>query len=390
MKHLKNLMLTMPYLERVPDQSIIVGKNGERYNRLLATRGNDYLMVYNYHCVPMKIDLRKVSGAKKNVWWMDAATGSLEYIGEFDSRVVTFAPQKGVRGISDGVFIAIDSSKHYLAKDQKQIADMIADAIHSLTDFVTDVIVLVFVKLGNKPMDRDHDYGHGKYETLATAIIGISLFAVGMMICWSGLVKTYHAFLGEELQQPGIVALVAAVASVALKEWAYQFTVRTGRKYHSEAVVANAWHHRSDALSSIGTMMGIGGAILLGSHWAVLDPLAAIVVSIFIIKASWSLVMQSVKELTDASLSDAEEADIVKTAAEVQGVCEIHNLRTRRIGNKIAIEMHVRMPGSLSLYVAHERATAIEQRLKQKYGADTHVGIHLEPIKINGRYQAPE
>lgn len=269
-------------------------------------------------------------------------------------------------------------------------AAMIADAIHSLTDFVTDVIVLVFVKLGNKPMDRDHDYGHGKYETLATAIIGISLFAVGMMICWSGLVKTYHAFLGEELQQPGIVALVAAVASVALKEWAYQFTVRTGRKYHSEAVVANAWHHRSDALSSIGTMMGIGGAILLGSHWAVLDPLAAIVVSIFIIKASWSLVMQSVKELTDASLSDAEEADIVKTAAEVQGVCEIHNLFTRRIGNNIAIEMHVRMPGSLSLYVAHEHASVIENRLKQKYGAGTHVSIHIEPIKINGKYQQPE
>lgn len=269
-------------------------------------------------------------------------------------------------------------------------AAMIADAIHSLTDFVTDVIVLVFVKLGNKPMDSDHDYGHGKYETLATAIIGISLFAVGMMICWSGLVKTYHAFLGEELQQPGIVALVAAVASVALKEWAYQFTVRTGRKYHSEAVVANAWHHRSDALSSIGTMMGIGGAILLGSHWAVLDPLAAIVVSVFIIKAAWSLVMQSVKELTDASLSEKEEDEILKTASEEEGVGEIHNLRTRRIGNNIAIEMHVRMPGSLSLYAAHERATAIENRLKQKYGADTHVGIHLEPIKINGRYQAPE
>ena len=239
-------------------------------------------------------------------------------------------------------------------------AAMIADAIHSLTDFATDVVVLVFVKLGNKPKDKDHDYGHGKYETLATAIIGISLF------------------------------VVAAVVSIVMKEWAYQFTVRVGRKFHSEAVVANAWHHRSDALSSIGTMMGVGGAILLGSHWAVLDPLAAIVVSIFIIKAAWSLVMQSVKELTDASLSDAEEADIVKTATEVQGVCEIHNLRTRRIGNKIAIEMHVRMPGSLSLYVAHERATAIEQRLKQKYGADTHVGIHLEPIKINGRYQAPE
>ena len=269
-------------------------------------------------------------------------------------------------------------------------AAMIADAIHSLTDFATDVVVLVFVKLGNKPMDKDHDYGHGKYETLATAIIGISLFAVGVMICWSGLVKTYHALCGEQLQQPGVVALVAAVLSIVMKEWAYQFTVRTGRKYHSEAVVANAWHHRSDALSSIGTMMGIGGAILLGSHWAVLDPLAAIVVSVFIIKAAWGLVMQSVKELTDASLSEKEEDEILKTASEEEGVGEIHNLRTRRIGNNIAIEMHVRMPGSLSLYAAHEHATAIENRLKQKYGAGTHVGIHIEPIKINGKYQKPE
>ena len=269
-------------------------------------------------------------------------------------------------------------------------AAMIADAIHSLTDFATDVVVLVFVKLGNKPMDKDHDYGHGKYETLATAIIGISLFVVGVMICYSGVTKTYRAICGETLRQPGVVALIAAIVSIVMKEWAYQFTVKAGKKYHSEAVVANAWHHRSDALSSIGTMMGIGGAILLGSHWAVLDPLAAIVVSIFIIKASWSLVMQSVKELTDASLSDAEEADIVKTAAEVQGVCEIHNLRTRRIGNKIAIEMHVRMPGSLSLYAAHEHATAIENRLKRKYGAGTHVGIHIEPIKVNGKYQKPE
>lgn len=123
MKYLKDLMLTMPYFERVPDQSIIVGKNGERYNRLLATRGNDYLMVYNYNAVPMKLDLRKVSGSKKNVWWMDAANGSLRYIGEFDNKVITFAPQKAGRGVSDGVFIAIDSNKHYLDKEQKAIAD---------------------------------------------------------------------------------------------------------------------------------------------------------------------------------------------------------------------------------------------------------------------------
>lgn len=269
-------------------------------------------------------------------------------------------------------------------------AAMIADAIHSLTDFVTDAIVLIFVRLGSKPTDHDHDYGHGKYETLASAIIGVSLLVVGMMICYSGVTKTYHAMCGEPLQQPGFIALVAAVASVVLKEWAYRFTVRVGRRCHSEAVVANAWHHRSDALSSIGTMLGIGGAILLGDHWAVLDPLAAIVVSVFIIKAAWSLVMQSVKELTDASLSEKEEDEILKTASEEEGVGEIHNLRTRRIGNNIAIEMHVRMPGSLSLYAAHEHATAIENRLKRKYGAGTHVGIHIEPIKINGKYQKPE
>ena len=269
-------------------------------------------------------------------------------------------------------------------------AAMIADAIHSLTDFATDVVVLVFVKLGNKPKDKDHDYGHGKYETLATAIIGVSLFAVGVMICYSGITKTYRAVCGEVLQQPGMIALIAAIVSIVLKEWAYQFTVRVGKKCQSEAVVANAWHHRSDALSSVGTMLGIGGAILLGKEWAVLDPIAAIVVSVFIIKAAWGLVLQSVKELTDASLPDSIESEIMDIANAEEGVREVHNLRTRRIGNRIAIEMHVRMPGATSLYEAHQHATDIEQRLKERFGADTHVGIHLEPIKVNGKYQAPK
>ena len=267
---------------------------------------------------------------------------------------------------------------------------MIADAIHSLTDFATDVVVLVFVKLGNKPKDKDHDYGHGKYETLATAIIGVSLFVVGVMICYSGITKTYRAICGEVLQQPGIVALVAAIVSIVLKEWAYQFTVRVGKKCQSEAVVANAWHHRSDALSSIGTMFGIGGAILLGKEWAVLDPIAAIVVSVFIVKAAWGLVSQSVKELTDASLPDNIESEIMDIANAEKGVREVHNLRTRRIGNCIAIEMHIRMPGATSLYEAHQHATVIEQHLKERFGADTHVGIHLEPIKVNGKYLAPK
>lgn len=268
-------------------------------------------------------------------------------------------------------------------------AAMIADAIHSLTDFVTDAIVLVFVRLGSKPTDHDHDYGHGKYETLASAIIGVSLLVVGMMICYSGVTKTYHAMCGEPLQQPGFIALAAAVASVVLKEWAYRFTVRVGRRCHSEAVVANAWHHRSDALSSVGTTVGIGGAIILGEKWAVLDPLTAIVVSFFIMKAAWSVLSKAVGELTDGSLPKETEDEIESIVNEDKEVSVVHNLCTRRIGNRIAIEMHVRMPGETSLYVAHHHATEIEKRLKQRFGADTHISIHLEPVKVNGHYEDP-
>lgn len=260
-------------------------------------------------------------------------------------------------------------------------AAMIADAVHSLTDFATDVVVLIFVHLGNKPADRGHDYGHGKYETLATAIIGTSLLAVGVLIFCSGAGKTWRVIQGEMLPSPGKVALVAAVASIVLKEWAYRFTVKVGKRCRSEAVVANAWHHRSDALSSVGTMIGIGGAILLGNRWTVLDPLASIVVSVFIVRAAWQLMMESMKELTEASLSDEDEAVIMHIAASEPGVSEVHNLRTRRVGNRIAIEMHARMLGSTPLVEAHLHATAIEHRLKEHFGSDTLVSIHLEPVK---------
>lgn len=260
-------------------------------------------------------------------------------------------------------------------------AAMIADAVHSLTDFATDVVVLIFVHLGNKPADRDHNYGHGKYETLATAIIGTSLLAVGVLIFCSGAGKTWRVIQGEVLPSPGKVALVAAVASIVLKEWAYRFTVKVGKRCQSEAVVANAWHHRSDALSSVGTMIGVGGAILLGNRWTVLDPLASIVVSVFIVRAAWQLMMESMKELTEASLSDEDEAVITHIAASEPGVSEVHNLRTRRVGNRIAIEMHARMLGSTPLVEAHLHATAIEHRLKEHFGPDTLVSIHLEPVK---------
>ena len=269
-------------------------------------------------------------------------------------------------------------------------AAMIADAVHSLSDFITDVIVLLFVKLSAKPEDSDHDYGHGKYETLATSLIGLALMFVGVMIMHNGVCSIASAIMGNPLPQPGMIALAAALVSIALKEWAYRFTVKVGRKCESQAVIANAWHHRSDALSSIGTAVGIGGAILLGEKWAVLDPIAAVVVSVFIIRTAWQLTKQSAGGLLEQSLPADMEREIVDIVAREPMTSEVHHLRTRRIGSHIAIEMHLRMPGDISLYESHQHATNIEQKLRKRFGASTHIGLHVEPLKINGKYVAPK
>ena len=269
-------------------------------------------------------------------------------------------------------------------------AAMIADAVHSLSDFITDVIVLLFVKLSSKPEDSDHAYGHGKYETLATSLIGLALMCVGIMIMYNGACSIVSAIMGNPLPQPGMIALAAALVSIALKEWAYRFTVKVGRECESQAVIANAWHHRSDALSSIGTAVGIGGAILLGEKWAVLDPIAAVVVSVFIIRTAWQLTKQSAGELLEQSLPAEMEREIEEIVAREPMTSEVHHLRTRRIGSHIAIEMHLRMPGDISLYESHLHATNIEQELRKRFGASTHIGLHVEPLKINGKYVAPE
>ena len=267
-------------------------------------------------------------------------------------------------------------------------AAMLADAVHSLSDFITDIIVIVFVRISAKPEDEGHDYGHGKYETLATAIIGIFLLFVGFGIFWNGASSIYRFLQGGSLQEPGILALVAALVSIVFKEVLYQYTVFKGRKLNSQAVVANAWHHRSDAFSSIGTAIGIGGAILLGESWSVLDPMAAVVVSFFIMKVSVQLLKPCVDELTEKSLPDEIEKEICLITENTPGVSAIHNLRTRRIGNHYAIEMHVRMDGHLTLYEAHAKASVIENKLKEKYGNETHVGIHVEPVKsADGTYR---
>ncbi len=258
---------------------------------------------------------------------------------------------------------------------------MIADAVHSLSDFITDVVVLAFVHVSAKPQDEDHDYGHGKYETFASFIIGLALIAAATGIIVSGAAKLIDWARGEQLTEPGWLALAAAIISIVVKEVLYRYTAKSGKRLDSQALVANAWHHRSDALSSIAATVGIGGAILLGNRWTVLDPLASVAVGVMLVKVSFGLLRSSVGELTESSLSSDIEREIEEIICSFPDVSEPHNLRTRRIGNRFAIEAHVRMDGNLPLTVAHERSSAIEERLRQRFGRETHVTIHMEPVK---------
>lgn len=258
---------------------------------------------------------------------------------------------------------------------------MIADAVHSLSDFVTDIVVIAFVRISGKPQDEDHEYGHGKYETFATALIGAALLIVGIGIFTDSASGIVGFMLGEHLEAPGMLAFVAALVSVLSKEAVYRYTVIKGRRLNSKAVIANAWHHRSDALSSIGTMAGIGGAIFLGDTWRVLDPLAALVVSLFVIRVAWQLVKPSIDELLEKSLPKEMEDTITAVILSFKGVRSPHHLRTRYIGNTIAIEVHIRLDGSMTLSEAHDITKGIEAALKEKFGERTHIGIHMEPWK---------
>ncbi len=260
-------------------------------------------------------------------------------------------------------------------------AAMVADAVHSLSDFVTDIVVILFVRLSSRPADEDHDYGHGKFETLATLFVSLVLLGVAVMLFVNGVVDIVSALHGEVLETPGLVALIAAAASIVIKEILYRYTVRCGKKLNSQVVVANAWHHRSDALSSIGVLVGVAGAMLLGGSWSILDPIAATIVSVFIAKVAYNLLMPSLEELLERSLPKEVEQRILDIILSVDGVSSPHHLRTRRIGNVYAIEVHIRMDGNLTLTQAHAVTTTVERLLKQEFGDSTHVGIHTEPVK---------
>ncbi|WP_346700952.1 cation diffusion facilitator family transporter [uncultured Alistipes sp.] len=258
---------------------------------------------------------------------------------------------------------------------------MVADAVHSFSDLATDVVVIAFARISAKPRDSGHDYGHGKYETLATIIISLALGIVGAGILFNSIEGIRVVVEGGSLPRPGAVALIAALVSILVKEILYRYTVREGRALQSPSVVANAWHHRSDALSSLGTLAGIGCAYFLGAKWRIADPIAALVVAVFIFKIAFDLIRTGLSELLEQSLPEDVEQEILAIVTSNPEIREPHNLRTRRIGASIAIEVHVRMDGQMTVEHSHALTVEIERRLRARFGEGTMIAIHVEPVK---------
>lgn len=256
---------------------------------------------------------------------------------------------------------------------------MMADAVHSLSDLVSDVVVLVMVRVASKGKDKSHDYGHGKFETLATVIVSLLLLIVGARLMAGAIRSIRFVIDGGVLEAPGMIALWAALVSIAVKEILYQWTSRVGRKVDSSAMVANAWHHRSDALSSVGSALGIGGALLLGGRWTVLDPIVGGIISIVIIVVAVQMAIPAVNELTEASLPDDVEDEILSIIESVEGVDNVHDLRTRRSGPDIIIDVHIVVDPDMSVRDAHDITSVAETAVRQKYGESTQLSIHVEP-----------
>ena len=256
---------------------------------------------------------------------------------------------------------------------------MIADGIHSLSDLLSDIVVIVFVKISAKGRDKDHDYGHGKFETFATLIISMMLIVVAVNLMSGGINKIRQILDGGEVSSPGMIALWAAVASIVLKEILYRYTIIQGKALNSPMMIANAWHHRSDAFSSVGSLLGIAGAIFLGDKFVILDPITGCVISIFILVMAVKMSVPAIKELLDVSLPDDVEEKIEATAKSVKGVVDLHELKTRREGPGIIMEGHLVLDSEISLKEAHDISKKVEESLRKEFGPETQISLHLEP-----------
>lgn len=256
---------------------------------------------------------------------------------------------------------------------------LVADGYHSMSDFITDFIVIVFVAASYKKADSGHPYGHGKFETIATVLIGLILLGVGAFIGVEGISTLAKAVRGETLPTPDIWTLYIAIASIALKEFCYRYTAAYGKKLNSPSLIANAWHHRSDAISSVATLVGVSLAIFLGQKWSIADPIASIIIAVMICASAVKIAIPPLNELLETSLPEETIKSMYKTISQVPGVLKVHNLRSRKNGHSYIIDVNIHVSPDITVSEGHEIATAVEKTLEKKFGKDIIIYVHTEP-----------
>lgn len=256
---------------------------------------------------------------------------------------------------------------------------LVADGYHSLSDFVTDFIVIIFVGVAYKKADADHPYGHGKYETIASVLIGVILFFIALFIAYEGVVLIEKSFHGFKIPIPSWYTIIVALISILAKEFCYQYTYRIGNKIDSSILIANAWHHRSDAVTSVATLIGVSGIWLLGDQWAILDPICAIIISVFIAISAYKISKPSLNELLEVSLPQKQNNTILNIILKENGVKKVHNLRTRRNGHSYIIDVNIHVDPDITVRAAHEIATNIENSLHTNFEKDCIIYVHVEP-----------
>jgi len=256
-------------------------------------------------------------------------------------------------------------------------AAMISDAVHSLSDVFATVIAWIGVRLSGKEADNDHPYGHERLECIASIILSVILLLSGIGIGYSGINSIIH-IKENPIAIPGTIALVAAAVSIIAKEAMFRYTKKIAGILKSSAFMADAWHHRSDALSSIGSLIGIAGAKL---GLPILDPIAAVIISIFILKVAYDIFMNATSGLVDKACDSQTEEDIKKCILEDETILCVDDLKTRMFGEKIYVDAEICLDGSITLADAHEIAEKAHDRIENKYPEIKHIMIHVNPYK---------
>lgn len=254
---------------------------------------------------------------------------------------------------------------------------MISDSIHSLSDVLSTIVVMIGLKLSSKKEDEEHPYGHERMECVAAFILAMFLCITGFSIGWIGL-KTILFSNYDSIQVPTFLALIAAIVSILTKEAMYWYTRSAARKIKSDALMADAWHHRSDALSSIGSLIGIGGAML---GFKLLDPIASIIISLCIMKVAFDIFMDAISKMIDRSCSDEFVSDIKNLILSTDGVLGIDNIKTRLFGNKIYVDIEIQADENLSLKDAHQIAENVHDKMEETYTDIKHCMVHMNPKK---------